>query len=142
MHASTFLLCCTLIFALLSGCAASKKSGTSDVDDPNTITSDEIHETDNLDINELISRRVPGITITQGPGGQIVALIRGKKTFTGDDRPLYVVDGIPVEPNRDGSLPGVILSEIEEIKVYKDSAQTARWGMRGANGVIAVTTKK
>ena len=127
---------------LLSGCAASKGTGASTADDPNTITSDEIQETDYVDLNELIARRVPGIRISQSSTGGITVVIRGVNSFTGDNSPLYVVDGIPIEPGRDGSLPGVMISEIEEIRVYKDSAQTARWGMRGGNGVIEVKTKK
>ena len=79
--------------------------------------------------------------MTQTPDGRIKVRMRGNSSFTGEDQPLFVVDDMPVEPDRDGSLPGVLVSEIEWIKVLKDPVDTARYGMRGANGVIVVKTK-
>jgi len=84
---------------------------------------------------------VPGITLTQSGGGRIKVRVRGITSFTANNQPLFVVDDMPVDPEPDGSLPGVVLTEIESIKVYKDPADTSRWGMRGANGVIVVKTK-
>ena len=130
-----------LLFGLLVLTACSSSKGV-EKDETNVITEDEIHETNAVSLNELISRRVPGVQIQQTGDGRIVAVIRGRNSFHGNDAPLYVVDGIPVDPMADGSLPGVLISEIKEIEVLKSPAETARWGMRGANGVIMVTTKK
>lgn len=129
------------LLALLSLAACSSSKGV-EADDPDVITEDEIHETNAVSLNELIARRSPGVSIEETADGRINAVIRGRNTFTGNESPLYVVDGIPVDPMSDGSLPGVVLSEIEKIEVLKSPAETARWGMRGANGVIMVTTKK
>ena len=129
------------LFAFLFITACSSSKGVEEVDDPNVITEDEIHETNAVSLNELIARRAPGVSIEETPDGRINVVIRGRNTFTGDETPLYVVDGIPVDPMADGSLPGVVISEIEKIEVLKSPAETARWGMRGANGVIMVTTK-
>ena len=124
---------------LLASCSASKSR---EGNDPNVITKEEITETNAVNLNELIAKRVPGISITQTPDGRIVTRLRGRSTFTGDDAPLYVVDGFPTEPNSDGSLPGIFVTEIESIEVLKSPTETAQWGMRGAHGVILVKTRE
>jgi TonB-dependent SusC/RagA subfamily outer membrane receptor len=55
---------------------------------------------------------------------------------------LYVVDGVPIQPGPGGSLVGIDPYDIESIEVLKDPADTALYGMRGANGVIVVKTKR
>ena len=55
---------------------------------------------------------------------------------------LYVVDGVTIQPGPNGALTGINPYDIESIKVLKDPADTSMYGMRGANGVIVVTTKK
>jgi len=88
--------------------------------------------------NSLIGR-VPGIIAVQrnGEPGDDAAdlLVRGRATLN-NNSPLILVDGIPrdfaqIDPN-----------EIESLSVLKDAAATAVYGIRGANGVILVTTKK
>jgi TonB-dependent SusC/RagA subfamily outer membrane receptor len=53
-----------------------------------------------------------------------------------------VLDGVPITPGPGGSLTGIDPYDIESIKVLKDPADTAMYGMRGANGVIIITTKR
>jgi TonB-linked SusC/RagA family outer membrane protein len=82
--------------------------------------------------------KVPGLTIstsgTPGSGGTV--RIRGIAS-TNNASPLYVVDGV-LQDNIDYLNP----SDIETIDVLKDASSTAIYGLRGANGVIAVTTKR
>ena len=131
----------SLLSILLLGCSAPREAGSENNDDRNVITGEEAIESNAIDISDLIAKKVPGITITETGDGRIITRIRGRNSFHGPDIPLYVVDGLPTEPGRDGSLPGVFITEIEWIKVLKGPAETARWGMRGANGVIEVKTK-
>lgn len=142
MHPGFFsiALSCLLILAL-AGCSGSGEATNRDSNDANTITGDEISQETTTNIGELIQGRIPGVMISQTVDGRIVARMRGRSSFNGNDSPLFVLDGMPVEPNRDGSLPGVFVREIESIKVLKGPTETARYGMRGANGVIVVTTK-
>ncbi|MCE6983983.1 hypothetical protein EI534_42865, partial [Pseudomonas frederiksbergensis] len=65
--------------------------------------------------------------------------IRGNRSLTADNNPLYVIDGIPMSA---GSIADVNPSDIESMEILKDASATAIYGSRGANGVILVTTKK
>jgi TonB-dependent starch-binding outer membrane protein SusC len=64
--------------------------------------------------------------------------IRGSRSLTASNDPLFVVDGIPIS----GGIQDFNPAMIETIDVLKDAAATAIYGSRGANGVILVTTKK
>jgi TonB-linked SusC/RagA family outer membrane protein len=79
------------------------------------------------------------ITSNERPGEIGSIRIRGERSLTATNAPLYVVDGIPMQGNGIENLnPG----DIESIEVLKDASSTAIFGSRGANGVILVTTKR
>lgn len=82
--------------------------------------------------------KVPGLTIINNgaPGTSPVVRIRGISS-TKDANPLYVVDGL-LQDNIDYLNP----ADIESIDLLRDASSTAIYGLRGANGVIAVTTKR
>jgi len=84
--------------------------------------------------------RFPGLTVNQGgnePGANSAGLfIRGANTFGFNQAPLVIIDGFI------GDFSQLVPEEIEEISILKDASATAIYGMRGANGVILVTTKK
>lgn len=88
----------------------------------------------------LLQGQVAGLTVTSnggepGDNGQI--RIRGVGTF-GNNNPLYVVDGIPVNNGLNFLNP----NDIESVQVFKDAAASAIYGNRAANGVVYITTKK
>ncbi len=88
---------------------------------------------------EALSGKMAGVQIktTEGsPDAQINVRVRGGGSITGDNSPLYIVDGFPME-----SITDIPASEIEDMTVLKDAASTAIYGSRGAYGVILVTTK-
>lgn len=77
------------------------------------------------------------ITTTEGsPDAEMKIRVRGGGSITGDNTPLFIVDGFPVE-----SISDIPPTDIEDISVLKDASSTAIYGSRGANGVIIVTTK-
>jgi TonB-linked SusC/RagA family outer membrane protein len=82
--------------------------------------------------------KVPGLTIINNgsPGSSPVVRLRGISS-TKDANPLYVVDGL-LQDNIDYLNP----ADIETIDLLRDASSTAIYGLRGANGVIAVTTKR
>ena len=90
---------------------------------------------------ELLAGRFPGVQVLRVTGG-IAVRIRGESTITGDKEPLYVVDGMTIEAGPGGALTGINPSDIEKIEVLKDIGSTAQYGVRGANGVILITTKR
>ena len=105
-------------------------------------------------VEQLIQGQVAGVVVTNSgePGGGIAISIRGTNSILGGTQPLYVVDGVPLDPMTDAegnggsgqsqnSLSFINPNDIEKIEVLKDAAATAVYGARGANGVILITTK-
>jgi len=89
--------------------------------------------------SEAITGKLAGVqvTTTEGsPDAEIIIRVRGGGSITGDNAPLYIVDGFPVT-----SIADIPPGDIETIDVLKDASSTAIYGSRGANGVILVTTK-
>ena len=91
-------------------------------------------------VAEALNGRLAGVTATTSegsPDAQIRIRVRGGMSITGDNSPLYIIDGVQVE----NGLSTVAPQDIQSIDVLKDAAATAIYGARGANGVIVVTTK-
>lgn len=65
-------------------------------------------------------------------------LIRGINSINASTEPLYIVDGMPYN----GPINMINSFDIESVKVLKDPSETSIYGMRGANGVVVITTKK
>jgi TonB-linked SusC/RagA family outer membrane protein len=89
---------------------------------------------------EALTGRLAGVQITTSdgsPDAELIIRVRGGGSITGDNSPLYVVDGFPAN-NINDIAPG----DIQSIDVLKDASSTAIYGSRGANGVVIVTTKR
>lgn len=106
-------------------------------------------------INSL-QGKVAGVNITSnstGAAGSSRVIIRGNNTLTGNNQPLYIVDGIPIGNDNNGSagvwggsdggdgISSINPDDIESLRVLKGGAATALYGSRGGNGVILITTK-
>lgn len=92
-------------------------------------------------VSQMIEGRIPGAYVTTGsnkPGTTPNITIRGVRSITANNGPLYVVDGIPVND----AITDINPSDIVSIEVLKDASATAIYGSRGANGVILVTTAR
>ncbi|MFQ6045770.1 MAG: TonB-dependent receptor plug domain-containing protein [Gemmatimonadales bacterium] len=141
-----------ILLGFISACARSTATRTSQVEPalilpPHTITaaditSGEIRKRPRETIATLLQGRASGVEVSVGPGGSFSVRIRGATSFYGSTEPLYVIDGIPVAPGPGGALAGIDPYEIESIRVLKNPAETALYGVRGANGVILITTKR
>ncbi|MDB5020860.1 MAG: hypothetical protein JWQ28_1987, partial [Pedobacter sp.] len=90
-----------------------------------------------------IQGKVAGLVITQGggdPNSTASIRLRGQTSITGNQSPLFVVDGIALDdPAQFQNIPP---GDIESYDILKDASATAIYGSRGANGVIIVNTKK
>ncbi len=107
-------------------------------------------------VTNALQGKVAGVIVRQSsglPGSSSTITIRGNRSFTGNNQPLYVVDGMPIESNADfgGGVSGTDASsraldinpnDIESISVLKGGAAAALYGLRAANGVVVITTKK
>jgi iron complex outermembrane receptor protein len=94
-----------------------------------------------VSLEQLLAGRIAGVTVAHAPGGGISVLIRGPGSFYLSNEPLYVVNGVPVEPGPGGALNWLNPQDIASITVLKDASTTAIYGTRGANGVIVIRTK-
>ncbi|MDR3219451.1 MAG: TonB-dependent receptor [Dysgonamonadaceae bacterium] len=90
---------------------------------------------------QAMQGKMAGIDITsnQRPGEIGSIRIRGERSLTASNGPLYVVDGIPMQG---AGIETLNSNDIENIDVLKDASATAIYGSRGANGVVIVTTKR
>jgi len=86
--------------------------------------------------------RAPGVLVNVNPDGSISVRIRAASSFYSNTEPLYIIDGTPVTPEPGGTLRGISPHDIESIEVLKDPASTSLYGVRGANGIIVITTKR
>lgn len=93
------------------------------------------------DALQAMQGKTAGVDITsnQRPGTTGGITIRGLRSLSATNSPLYVVDGMPLQGS---GIENINPSDIESIDVLKDASATAVYGSRGANGVVLVTTKK
>lgn len=114
---------------------------------------------ENTFVNSL-EGRVAGVNVSgvaTGPNGASNVIIRGITNMTGNNQPLYVLNGIPLVNNnynagdpysgyggKDGGdgIGDINPDDIENISILKGAAATALYGYRGSNGVVLITTKK
>ncbi len=106
-----------------------------------SISAEKIRSVPVTNVTQALQGRVAGVeamasSFRPGMGSRI--RIRGNRSLSASNEPLYVVDGIPVSYTIDDMNP----LDIESIDVLKDASATAIYGVRGANGVIQITTKK
>ncbi|PKD16652.1 SusC/RagA family TonB-linked outer membrane protein [Salegentibacter salinarum] len=97
---------------------------------------------------QLISGKSAGVRITPGsgePGGGSEIRIRGGSSLSGNNSPLIVVDGVPLDQRGvqgvRNQLNSINPNEIEDFVILKDAAATSIYGSRASNGVILITTK-
>ncbi|CAM4090328.1 TonB-linked outer membrane protein, SusC/RagA family [Pedobacter westerhofensis] len=92
-------------------------------------------------LSTALQGQAPGVVATPGnfkPGSGASIRIRGSRSLSATNDPLFVVDGVPVSYSIDDINP----LDIESIDILKDASATAIYGSRGANGVIQIVTKK
>lgn len=120
------------------------------------VRSEDIAQTGETNPISSLAGKVAGLDITEttaGPSGSRRVVIRGINQILGDNQPLYVIDGVPVENSSlgqasqwggfdlgDGTLD-LNPDDIESISVLKGASAAALYGSRALNGVILVTTK-
>lgn len=128
------------------------------------VQGDKINNAKTGNVLSAITGKVAGVNITSSAGALGAASfinIRGQNSITGDNQPLFVIDGVPIDNSMDYSgnpddlqnnlTQGYNYSnraidlnpdDIETISVLKGGAATALYGMRAGNGAIIITTKK
>lgn len=121
------------------------------------LKADELTKGANTSLSGALQGKVSGIDIASSsgmPGASAKIMIRGARSFTGDNSPLYVIDGMPIASTSDISTEASTSgsdyanravdldpNDIESINILKGQAASALYGMRASNGVIVITTK-
>ena len=105
------------------------------------------------DVTSALAGKVAGVQISASsanPGTANSVIIRGFSSINGNNQPLYVIDGVPMQQTSSlaqgsqeafGGISNVNPNDIESMTVLKGAAATALYGSRAANGVIVITTK-
>lgn len=118
---------------------------------------DELTEARETNIANSLAGKVAGVNVSRtasGPAGTSRVLIRGNSSLTGNNQPLYVIDGIPIDNSNRGSagewggqdggdgIGNINPDDIESMSVLKGNSAAALYGSQASNGVILITTKK
>ncbi|GJM31617.1 MAG: SusC/RagA family TonB-linked outer membrane protein [Saprospiraceae bacterium] len=115
----------------------------------------EIEHSNEANIVSSLSGKSAGVFVTASsgsPGASANIRIRGNKSINGSNKPLFIIDGVPIDNTSSGNgTVGVDVSnraidinpnDVENISVLKGPAATALYGIRAANGAIFITTKR
>ena len=122
------------------------------------LKADQLNTDGTTSLASAIQGKLTGVDIRQSsgmPGASSQIVIRGARSFSGNNQPLYVVDGMPISTTADfttgNSVTGANIADrsidinpedIESINVLKGQAASALYGIRASNGVIIITTKR
>ena len=104
------------------------------------VSSKELLKSPAANVSQALAGKISGVITSQtsgAPGADDADIyIRGRASFAGDNQPLILVDGV------ERSFSQISPDDIESISVLKDASATAVYGVRGANGVMLITTKR
>lgn len=105
--------------------------------------------------DQALQGQAAGVQVTQSsgtPGGGLTVRIRGNTSISASNRPLFIVDGVPVADGglsdrefggqTDNALALFNPNDIESMEILKDASAKAIYGSRAANGVVLITTKR
>lgn len=134
-----------------------KQSAVSTSYTSQSISGDEISKIKDPNLMNSLTGKVAGAVITKGnsgPGASSKVILRGNKSISGNNQPLYVIDGIPMSNangpqsnslwgTRDGgdAISNLNPEDIESINILTGASASALYGSEAANGVILITTK-
>ncbi|WP_257658478.1 SusC/RagA family TonB-linked outer membrane protein [Parapedobacter lycopersici] len=117
---------------------------------------EDLNQAREINLGNALTGRIAGVNATStasGPAGSSRVLIRGNGSLSGDNQPLYVVNGVPINNANQGSagtyggrdmgdgLLSINPDDIESMSILKGGTAAALYGSRAANGVILITTK-
>lgn len=121
------------------------------------VKGDELKKAKETNIINSLAGKVAGLVVSQtagGASGSTRVVLRGNTEMTGNNQPLYVIDGVPLDNTNFGSagtnggfdlgdgISSINPDDIESMSVLKGPAASALYGSRASHGVILITTKK
>jgi TonB-dependent starch-binding outer membrane protein SusC len=154
------LVALTVVFGGMLGCGAARSSPSPPEPAPEArggagrsvesegtgavgvVDGDDLRGIPVVHVEQLLQGRVAGVQIIELPGGGISVRIRGPGSINGDTEPLYVVDGMLIQATAGRGLYWLNPGDIQRIEILKDAGTTSMYGVRGANGVVLITTRR
>lgn len=117
------------------------------------VSDTELERSGEVNMMDALNAKVAGVSVTSAsgsPGASSTVRIRGNKSISGSNAPLYVIDGIPIDDSFRGSnftdqanrAIDINPDDIESITVLKGGPASALYGVRAGNGAVIITTKK
>jgi len=127
-----------------------------------SVSGDKLRESVIVNADQMLQGRVAGVQVSANsgaPGAAASIRVRGASSINGDNEPLYIIDGIPMNgtgtsiagfdwaggsngQNRVSPLAAIAPGDIVSMDVLKDASACAIYGAAGANGVVIITTKR
>ncbi|WOK09312.1 TonB-dependent receptor [Imperialibacter roseus] len=120
-----------------------------------SVSAEDIKNLPVVSLDQALQGKAAGVQVTQSsgtPGGGITVRVRGNTSISASNRPLFIIDGVPVEDGalalrsfggqNDNALSTLNPNDIESFQVLKDASAKAIYGSRAANGVVLITTKR
>lgn len=105
-----------------------------------SVKAEQLNKMPTTSIGEMLRGAAPGLQVTMGsaaPGGTSSVLIRGRRSLSAGNDPLYIVDGVP-----SASIDDINANDVASVEILKDASAQSIYGARAANGVILITTKR
>jgi len=121
------------LMILLSACATTERTSDAEKIDELLI------ENPDLELKDYL-RRLSGVNVTER-GGEVMVMLRGASSLTGDNSPLFVVDGTQVGTTYDAVSSAVDVKDIQSVNVMRSSEAMTTFGMRASNGAILIYTR-
>ncbi len=129
-----------------------KKTKKSLVSAVSNLKKEVLLEGNQQNLPNAIKGKVPGVVVTNSggaPGASSVILIRGSNSLSGNNQPLFVVDGIPIDNSTEygesvatsNRAIDINSEDIESVSILKGASAAALYGIKAANGVVIITTK-
>ena len=132
-----------LLASALTACAPAKPKEPAPATATGQAAVVDAQQSPNEPIEKYLAARSAGVVIGRGSDGSPTVRIRGgSSSMYGNNAPLYIVDGVPFSPSAEGGLSGINPYDIESIRVLKEASDLTMYGVRGANGVIVIKTKR
>ena len=134
----------------VAGCVETRPATTAETDaavgadgdhDPNVVRAEDVRGRAIRRVQDMLRGQIAGVEVRETAEGLVIR-IRNATSFYASADPLFVIDGLPLAFGADGVLVGIAPEDIASIRVLKAASETAAYGMRGANGVVLIATKR
>lgn len=132
----------SLLVACALGAAGCATGGTAPAGERDAAGEPDALARSAITVEDMMVGRFPGVRVYQSADGGVRIRLWGPGSLGSNQEPLYVVDGMTVQVDRGRGLYWLNPADVADIEVLKDVSAMAMYGVRGANGVVVITTRQ